>query len=87
MRDYQNQQAEEMRGVFSCNPFLISGKSKRWRLSPKTLAKILHGTEESHHELRIRHKSFRHLYTTVMGERGGGLYFCCTMEVLNGEGF
>ena len=40
MRDYQITE-EEMRKVFAANLSYLR-KSKRWRLSQKTLAKILH---------------------------------------------
>ena len=40
MRDYQITE-EEMRGVLAANLSYLR-KSKRWRLSQKTLAKILH---------------------------------------------
>ena len=75
MRDYQITE-EEMRKVFAANLSYLR-KSKRWRLSQKTLAKILHVPRKA----IMNYESGKVLPTTYITYRMA-LYFCCTMEEL-----
>ena len=74
MRDYQITE-EEMRKVFAANLSYLR-KSKRWRLSQKTLAKILHVPRKA----IMNYESGKVLPPTYITYRMA--YFCCTMEEL-----
>ena len=75
MRDYQITE-EEMRGVLAANLSYLR-KSKRWRLSQKTLAKILHVPRKA----IMNYESGKVLPPTYITYRMA-LYFCSTMEEL-----
>ena len=75
MRDYQITE-EEMRKVFAANLSYLR-KSKQWRLSQKTLAKILHVPRKA----IMNYESGKVLPPTYVTYRMA-LYFCCTMEEL-----
>ena len=75
MRDYQITE-EEMRKVFAANLSYLR-KSKRWRLSQKTLAKILHVPRKA----IMNYESGKVLPAAYITYRLA-LYFCCTMEEL-----
>ena len=75
MRDYQITE-EEMRGVLAANLSYLR-KSKRWRLSQKTLAKILHVPRKA----IMNYESGKVLPPTYITYRMA-LYFCFTLEEL-----
>ncbi|EOS38424.1 hypothetical protein C808_02625 [Lachnospiraceae bacterium M18-1] len=67
---------EEMREIFSANLAYLR-KSDRWRLSQKTLAKILHVPRKA----IVNYESGKVLPPTYITYRMA-VYFCCTMEDL-----
>lgn len=75
MRDNQITE-DEMRQIFSANLSYLR-KSKRWRLSQKTLAKILRVPRKA----VINYESGKVLPPTYITYRIA-LYFCYTMEEL-----
>ena len=75
MRNHQITE-EEMRGVLAANLSYLR-KSKRWRLSQKTLAKILHVPRKA----IMNYESGKVLPPTYVTYRMA-LYFCCKMEEL-----
>ena len=81
MRDYQITE-EEMQGVLAANLSYLR-KSKRWRLSQKTLANILRVPRKA----IMNYESGKVLPPTYITYRMA-LYFCCTMEeLLTEKGF